>query len=171
MKHNKKSKVNVMLQVLCIMGFMAVSALPSAAQAISVCRCNQKYFTPQQKLEMSFAVFVGEVESITNEYTPDRVKVGLKIEKSWKGIKNERASVFTDMTDDISMAMNQNISCGFKFEMGQKYLIYSDRSKNAKGPSWVSACGDVIKYENATTDLGYLNGLETLELKDNRGGF
>jgi hypothetical protein len=162
-----KPKIFTILFVLFLTSF-----LPISSNAISVCHCNQKYFSTEQKFNMSFGVFTGEVEKITPEYNPDRVKITFKILKSWKGIKYKTASVYTDSTDDISMVLHKNITCGYNFKMGEQYLIFSDRFKNAKGPSWVSACGDVVPLNDVSADaLSFLSAIPEIELKEDSGGF
>lgn len=117
---------------------------------------------------MSFATFTGTVDRIERERNPDRYKVTFKILNSWKGVKNDKASVYTDVSDGITALRKGDFTCGYTFQEGSSYLIYSDRFKNARGPSWVSACGDVIPLGGAESDLQYLNSLESLELRKRR---
>jgi hypothetical protein len=142
--------------------------VPSDVLALEYCSCNPESTTTEQRFNRSFATFIGEVDEISREVNPDRYKVTFNILRSWKGVKFEKASVFTDVTDAITTVRTGSFTCGYNFQKGRQYLIFSHRNSKAKGPSWVSACGGVIPLEQATSELVYLDSLPTFDLKERR---
>lgn len=66
----------------------------------------------------SKAVFSGTVVAIDKKPGDLYVAVRFKIEESWKGAPSKEATVFTGQGGG---------DCGYKFEVGQQYLVYAYR--------------------------------------------
>jgi hypothetical protein len=66
----------------------------------------------------SKAVFSGTVVAIDKKPGDLYVAVRFKIEESWKGTLSKEATVFTGQGGG---------DCGYKFEVGQRYLVYAYR--------------------------------------------
>jgi hypothetical protein len=70
----------------------------------------------------SKAVFSGTVVAIDKKPGDLYVAVRFKIEESWKGTLSKEATVFTGQGGG---------DCGYKFEVGQRYLVYAYRYNDA----------------------------------------
>ncbi len=91
------------------------AATPRGAYA---CSCAQPP-EPRDALEQATSVFSGLVVDITTEDTSDgftRRAVTFDIISSWKGTDQARTVVRTGM---------DSADCGFNFEVGQRYLVYT----------------------------------------------
>lgn len=66
----------------------------------------------------SKAVFSGTVVVIDKKPGDLYAAVRFKIEESWKGMSSKEATVFTGQGGG---------DCGYKFEVGQRYLVYAYR--------------------------------------------
>lgn len=80
---------------------------------VSACECRSRGDF-EQEFNSSKAVFVGEVVEI-DKSKPDAI-VTFKVEKKWKGSKNETVVVRTN---------NQGKACEYIFKQGEKYLVYA----------------------------------------------
>lgn len=85
------------------------------------CSCILDEETPaeiqiKKAYESAAAVFSGEVVEITKEPDDFNVRVKLKLEKSWKSDLSEEVIIRTGINDGL---------CGYKFEIGKKYLVYA----------------------------------------------
>lgn len=69
----------------------------------------------------STSVFVGEVVDVTTNSETFSVAVKFKVEKSWNQKAAKNTTVFTASQDGL---------CGFKFEIGKKYLVYAKKSND-----------------------------------------
>src|SRR5262245_11697329 len=88
------------------------------------------------------AIFVGEFLSYTNR-NPG-LEVNFKIEKQWKGHRQ----------NEISAVWDGPVACGgFIFEKGQKYLVYA----HGKEMLVDTACDRTARLEHATDDINRLN--------------
>ena len=85
------------------------------SQAAYACMC----IPPKNPYKVSKAVFFGElVEIVQPDLRSPRV-VKFKVEKYWKGVKDESVSIMTTAV----------APCGYNFRVGEKYLIYAGEEK------------------------------------------
>ena len=103
---------------------LAGVALLLASRAVSACDCRLpsagkpiKQVVAEAR-NKSRAVFSGTVVAIDRKPGDLYVAVRFKIEKFWKGALSEEVTVFTGQGGG---------DCGYKFEVGQRYLIYAYR--------------------------------------------
>lgn len=69
----------------------------------------------------SIAVFSGEVSQIVKEPGTNQIKVKLKVKESWKGKFVREVTIRT---------AQDSATCGYKFEVGKKYLVYAAGEEN-----------------------------------------
>ena len=95
--------------------------------AISACTCN--WYSHRKDFRKAKAVFVGSVLSVEQDFSlpsiPEEIKdfkaqiteqVKLKVEKSWSGNKQSEITIWS---------FSYPHSCGgFRFNKGEKYLVY-----------------------------------------------
>lgn len=127
----------------------------SSAHALQYCQCNDEPELPYDALNRAFAVFTGEVISIYREFNPDRTRVKFRVEQSWKGARRSTISVFTSGTDAVAL-FREGITCGYRFTVGERYLVYSFRKRNQTGLSYVSDCSRTRRLSEAGEDLAVL---------------
>jgi hypothetical protein len=107
---------------------LAVVVISLATRAGLACECRgpRTGATLKQVViearNKSKAVFSGTVVAITKKPGDFYVAVRFKIEESWKGTLSKEATVFTGQGGG---------DCGYKFEVGQRYLVYAYRYKDA----------------------------------------
>lgn len=96
-----------------------------AANDLFACSCVASPNPVKQQVKDSYAnsaaIFSGEVVSITpkDEWT---VAVKFKVAKSWKG-KFSKEIIITTSKDSAM--------CGYNFEVGKKYLVYTSGAKES----------------------------------------
>src|SRR5712664_3796651 len=98
----------VVLLLASLTGFACDCDLPSAGKPFKrvVAEARNK----------SRAVFSGTVVAIDRKPGDLYVVVRFKIEEFWKGALSKEATVFTGQGGG---------DCGYKFEVGQRYLVYA----------------------------------------------
>lgn len=101
------------------------------------------------------AVFVGEVIEMEDSGNKDYpVKVTLRIERYWKGIKKPEFMVITDL------GLN---SCNMiLYDVGKKYLVYVYGKEH-----WTNGCTRTRKLEEAEEDLQELGKAKMFGLSTN----
>ena len=108
--------------------------------------------TEKQLVELerkkSKAVFVGEVVEIIVPKTASGAaawvaEVRFKVQRKWKGAEAEEISVFT---------ANVCCACGFKFEVGESYLVYAYGSDSLS----TNTCTRTSRLSEAEKDLKVL---------------
>ena len=119
--------------------------------------------TPEEEFKKFDAVFMGTVTSISERPAPDRlseidkafypkVKIGINVGKSWKGVTTDFIYVYT------GYGMGD---CGFQSTGFETYLFY------AYGPIDdlnISICSRTAWYNEAQVDRSYLEQLQELPL-------
>lgn len=93
----------------------------------------------------SKAIFSGTVVAIDKKPSDLYVTVRFKIEGSWKGMYSREATVFTGQGGG---------DCGYKFEVGQRYLVYAYRYNDAD--LGTNICQRTATLTQATEDLKVL---------------
>lgn len=134
---------------LMIVSFLALSQISEAE--VTICNCKEKDFDEMR--ERAFAIFTGTVIEKTLFTNPYHWKIRFKVENSWKVIDNPQVSVFTNADYEIYPYTISGQGCSYEFEMGKKYLVYSYRKRNKRGPSWVNRCGGTKLIEQAVADI------------------
>lgn len=109
---------------------------------VAACDCVPSG-SPIQEADASESVFVGKVETI--EQGKENYVVVLKVSKRWKGDLSPEITVYTPLHE---------ASCGFKFEKGKEYLVYS---KKENGLPMVTICSRTKLLSQAQEDLDELN--------------
>ncbi|MEJ7849250.1 MAG: hypothetical protein WKF92_14300 [Pyrinomonadaceae bacterium] len=110
--------------LISILTFVVLLFIPRIAVACS-CDLPQLGKTEKQLIKLerkkSQAVFVGEVTEIIAPKTASgeeawTAEVRFKVLQTWKGVTTETVSVFT---------ANRCCICGYKFAVGERYLVYA----------------------------------------------
>jgi hypothetical protein len=146
-------------------GSLTVLAL-MAATPVFACTCIATFSglpACQQRWEYS-TIFVGRVTSIDPPAaradglisSADRVQVRLDVIESFTGLAARVAEVTT---------ARDSASCGFAFEVGEIYLVYSNR---ANGALHVSLCSGTKPAANAQDDLRYLRSVPATSPREGR---
>jgi hypothetical protein len=131
-----------MVAALLLAGWGAWAASPAYA-----CSCIVSP-PPQEALEDAEDVFAGEVLEITEAETDMYIDVRIRVDQTWKGVDDPEVTV---RTPDNSAA------CGFYFEVGQEYLVYTSEME---GEIQVSLCSRTALLSDAGEDLDALgNGM------------
>src|SRR6185295_6764167 len=87
-------------------------ALSIVSESAYACMC----LPPKNPYRSSKAVFFGELVEIVQDRGDTRV-IKFKVEKYWKGIKEE----------SITLVTTGVAPCGYNFRVGEKYLIYAGK--------------------------------------------
>ncbi len=144
------------VQVLAPLVFLCLPLFISTpAVALKYCQCSEEPELPYDALNGAFAVFTGEVIAIDRAFNPDRTRVKFRVEQSWKGTRHSTISVFTSGSDAIAL-LREGITCGYRFTVGERYLVYSFRKRNHSGLSYVSDCSRTRRLAEAEEDLALL---------------
>ncbi|MDQ3713249.1 MAG: hypothetical protein M3388_13665 [Acidobacteriota bacterium] len=98
----------------------------------------------------STAVFVGEVVEVIEKPNAYSVEVKFKVVKSWKNELKDAASITTGRGGG---------DCGFEFEVGKKYLVYTDGDKNNLRTNICTRTSAFEMNEDAT----FLNKIKKVE--------
>ncbi len=111
-----------------------VALAPGRARA---CSCMQQ--DPGTAFEQAASVFEGRVASI--EPGDGEVLVTLGVVRTWKGADSEEVQVRTN---------ESSAACGYNFEQGKSYLVYTH---DVDGAEHVSLCSRTALIEDAGEDL------------------
>jgi hypothetical protein len=93
----------------------------------------------------SRSVFSGRVLEISHDPQNFYRTVKFKVEKSWKGTLPEETTVVTGLGGG---------DCGYRFEVGEKYLVYAYGSNENKLET--NICQRTAKLSDATEDVKIL---------------
>jgi|SRR5215216_4293539 len=113
--------------------------------------------TPEESLQMSDAVFSGEVVDVDENFTPGPSgphlgPVTFDVEESWKGVSEEPVVVH---------GYGYGPDCGIGFSVGDRYLVYAHRGGElGDGPLETGICGGTKPLADAATDLVALGPAE-----------
>jgi len=121
--------------------------------AAFACECLQPK-PPIQALNESKAVFSGTVTAIKSGDSGKTATID--VERAWKGISNDTVTVITGLGD---------ADCGFPFQEGKEYLVYSH---DVEGPLYASACSRTTPLSEAQEDLKVL-GVGYVPIQDTSG--
>lgn len=130
-----------LLVSLVLAGTISLATAPNA----HACSCVVPP-PPQEALEMSEEVFSGEVVEISE--IPGGVSVGFSVSEEWKGVDQREIEVATS---------GGEASCGFSFEVGGEYLVYTSENTSSPGPDTrTGLCSRTADLANAGKDLDAL---------------
>ena len=117
--------------------FACSCSLPTKRQSL-----NKQIKTSYKNAD---AIFYGEVTEVTQLSGTFYVTVKFKVEKSWKNLYQEQVIIQTGQG---------NGDCGYRFEIGSKYLVYAYGNSNK------------LRTDNCTrtsvqdTDMKYLDKIK-----------
>ncbi|MYL57218.1 hypothetical protein GLW20_06845 [Virgibacillus halodenitrificans] len=121
-----------------------LSIYPTTSDA---CSCLEPG-PPKEELKRSSAVFSGKVikqidenENNLIQSSADKIATILKVDKTWKGIKDTEVVVHTERS---------SASCGFEFNLNNSYLVYATKKDDKLH---VSLCSRTTSLTEATEDL------------------
>ncbi len=124
------------------------------APRVHACSCIPNP-PPREAFEQAGLVFAGRVLDIRDaseaEY-PGSLDVTLEVERPFKGVFIETIKVRT---------ARHSASCGFPFEEGERYLVYTDASDD--GVVRASLCSRTASLLDARDDLIVFDALDLLE--------
>jgi hypothetical protein len=117
-----------LLVIAIVAGSLALGASPAAA-------CSCAPLTKQAHAEHAALVFTGIVTDVTVHGAPlvmssiDPVEVVFAVEKVYKGQVTKTTTVWT---------VREGASCGYRFEMGRRYTVFSHGWEGRFGASLCS---------------------------------
>ena len=123
------------------------------------CSCiNVDY---ENAYNMSDLIFVGEVVSVEKDYgfninKPKQLKVKMILNETFKGQGKLNMDFYTS---------DNSASCGYNFEVDEKYLVYSNIVDDK---NYVSLCSRTQKFNGSENDIAFLKNMNTSQniLKD-----
>ncbi|RUS45826.1 hypothetical protein [Cohnella sp. AR92] len=139
------------LSVLLVSMMLLVTLMVFPQREASACSCAVS--DPHEKLENYAAVFVGKVldkgGTVSSRFGNLR-EYTFEVKEAWKGVEESPFSLYAYDGGDAS--------CGYPFDVGQTYLVYSYQDKD--GTLQTNLCSGNVVYEHANDDLRQL-GLGT----------
>jgi hypothetical protein len=140
------------LSVAALVSLLALALGPSVALA---CTCIGR-LSAREEFAAAGAVFRGEVRSIARAPSSFVLHVQFAHVTRWKGPAQPELEVVTYAYSD---------ACGFAFEEGQEYLVYTEPKEQSDGsdrPLSVESCSRTVRIEDAAEDLAFLERYEPL---------
>ena len=138
--------------------FFCVIFIALSASDISACTCDlligNKSLEKQVKeaYKKSSAVFIGEVIEVIKNPNVFFVEVRFKVEKTWNSESENEITITTG---------RGNGDCGYKFEVGEKYLVYAYGDKNNLG---TNICRRT-SFLSGNKDIELLNKIKKSKIK------
>jgi len=126
--------------VLNASSVLACSCAPQGSESIEM-QVKEAYTN-------STAVFVGEVAEVIEQPDSLFVTVRFRVEKTWSNKEFQKEITVSTGRDDGF--------CGYKFEFGKKYLVYTDGDKNNLR---TNICTRTSAFES-NKDVDFLNKIE-----------
>jgi len=145
------AKLRMKFFVIFLIGIISLST-PLYPQESSACSCIIE--STNEALENSVAIFSGTVTKITESHptwpitsSADPVTVEFQVDRVWKGPSEKTIKVKTP---------SSGASCGYGFEMGKTYLVYSHDIQEEPPVQRVSLCSRTAPISDASEDLDEL---------------
>ncbi len=126
--------------------FIAGVFAAQEALALSICRCIDPGL-PEKAKENSVAVFSGTVKKVKWQ-GGETDRVTIEVDKSWKGMDKKEVIVLTEHPSLTEKLLDKDFGCGYSFEEGEKYLVYTYVDKLS--PHKVSSCSRTKKLSETT---------------------
>ena len=148
---NASASIPALLVLIPLIAIGLVSSIGSCRDAFG-CSCVEPK-PPAEALEESKTVFSGKVVSIdSNEFGK---LVTFDVDRAWKGVSKDRVTAATPAN---------SAACGYDFEEGREYLIYSH---DDEGSLSVIICSRTQPLDGATADLIVLgDGYQPVQAAD-----
>jgi len=137
---------------LAAMILLTACAIPAIA-----CRCIQPP-PPAEALTKASAVLVGKVTAL--ERDNQGVAATIEVDRAWKGVTARTVVVRTNK--------GTGADCGFPFEMGKSYLVYtnSPQAKEGEQPKLsTNTCTRTCHIDQAADDLKAIGEGKKIEEK------
>jgi len=145
------AKLRMRFFVIFLIVIISLST-PLYPQESSACSCAT--VSTNEAIENSVAIFSGTVTKITESYptwpitsSADPVTVEFQVDRVWKGVSEKTIKVKTPSSGS---------SCGYGFEMGKTYLVYSHDIQEEPPVPRVSLCSRTAPISDASEDLDEL---------------
>lgn len=137
------------MRLLLLVFLAAIVSFQTPTKALA-CSCMMQE-SIQEAIDETSVIFTGTVSGVrvANE---SKTEVLMDVHESWKGLLPEEKEKLTVQT------ANDSAGCGFGFEEGETYLVYTDRHE-PNGKLYVSLCSATKSIEDARVDLDYLSKL------------
>ncbi len=125
------------------------------ASDIFACSCYPQEDIPIEKqvknaYTKSSSVFVGEVVEVIKK--PNVYSIKFKVEKTWNKKLQREITIST---------AKDSAACGYKFEVGKKYLVYANGESNNLA---TNICTRTASAE-ANKDIAFLNKIKKPKIK------
>jgi hypothetical protein len=129
--------------------------------------CSCASVEPNEAFEKAEAVFTGKVLNIKQQRKQEGVVGAIEyrdvnlfeVQETWKGINQSQVIVYDNGHD---------VSCGFNFEVGKTYLIYTYKGKD--GGLYTGLCSRTEEISKAGEDLNFLGQGKEVEKEVNLEG-
>ena len=145
-----------MRSLILLLGVLITSSL--ASSTVSACSCGSSG-SPCESFGSASAVFVGTPVSVREKPRPtekdatkdnwNRIVVKFSVEQSYLGVSGTEIEIFTGSGGG---------DCGYRFQIGQRYLVYATQYENKLV---TSICFRTRPFDSATEDLAFLGTLAT----------
>jgi len=121
-----------------------LSLLLTTASTADACSCAPPP-PPQTALKQAHAVLLGKVTKI--ELRGQLKRVTFAVERSWKGVNDPQAVVWTHVS---------GAACGYGFQVGNKYVVYCYQQENSSvlRTNICTRTNPVERAKKDLTDLG-----------------
>lgn len=134
---NAVASVTILLVLIPVIAIGLVSSIGSCREAFG-CSCVEPK-PPAEAFQESKTVFSGKVVSInSDEFTK---LVTFDVDRAWKGVSEDRVTAVTPAN---------SAACGYDFEEGGEYLIYSHDAEESLN---VIICSRTQPLDGANADL------------------
>jgi hypothetical protein len=135
-----KKKITAIVMLFLLTGFL----WPGSIEKAYACSCP--ILTFEEGFKNADKVFSGKVMAIKKTGSRENgLAVKLNVQKTWKNTEETQMIVYTAL---------DSAGCGFHFEEGKEYLVYT--SENQEGKDVVSLCSRTALLEDADEDLAKL---------------
>lgn len=134
-----------LVAVLVLAGSLSLATAPAA----HACSCPLPP-PPGEAMESAEEVFRGEVLDITRPDYGGDVTVQFAVSEAWKGVDHQEIEIATPPS---------SASCGFAFEVGQEYLVYTyeyQKSGDSGPETGTGLCHRTAALADAGEDLDVL---------------
>lgn len=147
-----------LLVTLILAGALSLMSAPEA----HACTCEMPP-PPKEALEQAREVFAGTALEISEPEFGDVLTVRFEVTEAWKGVDEREIEVGT--------SRGGSAACGFEFQKGDEYLVYTGENQSSDGPDSVTGiCHRTTDLTNAGEDLDALGegtpGSELAEVDD-----
>lgn len=147
------------LTAMIIILIIATGVVSFPGKKVFACSCVGG--DAKEKLERSVAVFVGKVidKGGTKKFQHGQLReYTFDVDRAWKGVNSSQMTIYSY---DGSEA-----SCGFEFEKGQSYLVYSYQDKD--NTLQTNLCSGNILVSKATGDIEQLGSGTKISKDDDK---